>query len=354
MRAVNLAKYFGPVRAVSDVSFEVEAGEFLALVGPSGSGKSTILMMIAGFETPSAGEVWIGGSPVTHVPAYRRDVGMVFQKYALFPHMTVWDNIAYPLRMRRVSRSEIAQAVEAALMTIRLEKLGGRFPHQLSGGQQQRVALARAIVYGPRVLLMDEPLGALDRKLRGQMQMEIKHLQKQLGATVIYVTHDQEEALTMADRVGVMNEGRLEQIGPPEELYETPVSSFVADFIGETNIFLGHIAVVEGTRCSVTVGAGVTIRGCWTSASGAREGALVRVAVRPERVSLVQPGTGLGYVGEIEEIVYAGASVAYIVRLASGQAVMGRLLNSGDVRRWKAGDSVEVAWRIEDAKILHA
>ena len=220
LELVAVSKSFGAVLAVDDVSLSVASGEFLTLLGPSGSGKTTTLMMIAGFESATAGEILLGGRRLTHVPPYRRNLGMVFQHYALFPHMTVYDNLAFPLRTRGVTRAEADRRVEEALARVRLPGYGARFPAQLSGGQQQRVALARALVYGPPVLLMDEPLGALDKKLREQMQLEIKHIQRELRLTVIYVTHDQEEALTMSDRIAVMRQGRTVQLGPPEHLYE--------------------------------------------------------------------------------------------------------------------------------------
>ncbi|HEY8367855.1 MAG TPA: ABC transporter ATP-binding protein [Thermodesulfobacteriota bacterium] len=354
VRVVRLEKAYGPVRAVDGVSIDVRAGEFLALLGPSGSGKTTILMTIAGFEQPTAGAVYIGDRPVTHVPPNRRNVGMVFQKYALFPHMTVWDNIAFPLRMRKVPAREIAERVERALDLVRLAGYGSRKPGQLSGGQQQRVALARAIVYRPPVLLMDEPLGALDKKLREQMQLEVKHLQQSLGATVIYVTHDQDEALTMADRIAVLNEGRLEQIGPPEELYERPANSFVADFIGETNFLTGRVDTPTGGACTVLLDGGPVVSGIWAGPDAEPAiGTPVKVAVRPERIVLRRADERgpQGYAGVIEETVYAGNSLVCMVRLGPGLQVTARVPSGSGQRRWRVGDRVGAAWRVEDARV---
>ena len=236
----GLHKAFGDAVAVDGVELEVRRGEFLTLLGPSGSGKTTTLRMVAGFTTPSGGSIEIDGRDMTRVPPHRRDVGMVFQNYALFPHMTAAQNIAFPLQMRRQPRQEIDKRVASALGLVKLDKFGDRYPRQLSGGQQQRIALARAVVFEPRLLLMDEPLGALDRKLREALQLEILHVSRQLEATVLYVTHDQEEALVMSDRIAIFSAGRIEQLGSGEDLYERPASLFVADFIGESNILRGR------------------------------------------------------------------------------------------------------------------
>jgi spermidine/putrescine ABC transporter ATP-binding subunit len=258
----HLRKSYGSVLAVRDVTIEVSPGEFLALLGPSGSGKTTLLMAVAGFDFPDSGQIEIGGEDVTWAAPHKRDLGMVFQRYTLFPHMSVLDNIAFPLRMRKVARAEREDRARAALKTVRLEGYGDRMPAQLSGGQQQRVALARAIVYNPKVLLMDEPLSALDKKLREEMQVEIKHLQRELGITVIFVTHDQTEALTMADRIAVLNFGELQQMGSPKELYERPASAFVAGFIGETNFWTAHAKAdaAAGTEVEVDLEGGDSAR----------------------------------------------------------------------------------------------
>src|SRR4051794_16533896 len=236
LRLDRLNKRFGDFVAVDEISLEIAGGEFLTLLGPSGSGKTTTLMMIAGFTEPSSGHIRLGDRPIDALPSYRRGFGMVFQNYALFPHMTAAENIGFPLKMRGVSSNDRARRVAGALEMVRLPDFGARYPNQLSGGQQQRVALARALVYNPPVLLMDEPLGALDKKLREEMQLEIKRIQKELGITAIYVTHDQEEALVMSDRIAVMNHGEIEQVDGPSRIYEHPATRFVADFIGESNI----------------------------------------------------------------------------------------------------------------------
>ncbi len=353
VQVIDLAKYFGEVRAVDGVSLDVRAGEFLALLGPSGSGKTTILMSIAGFEQPTRGEILIGDKSVMNVPPHKRNLGMVFQRYALFPHMTVRDNIAYPLQMRGANAREIGLRVEAALELVRLSGYGARMPSQLSGGEQQRVALARAIVYRPSVLLMDEPLGALDKKLREQLQLEIKHLQQQLGATVIYVTHDQEEALTMADRIAVMHQGKLQQLGAPEELYEQPANSFVADFIGETNFLEGILLACHDRVCLIALEPDVTIQAALPQPENWREGTRVRVAIRPERIALYSPNGAeqKGYAAVVQETVYAGASTACIVQLAPSLLLTARVPSDSDHPRWRKGDAVRVIWKPNDARL---
>ena len=353
VRIADLSKHYGPVRAVAGVTLTVEAGEFLALLGPSGSGKTTILMTLAGFERPTTGDIYFGARVVTDLPPHRRDVGMVFQRYALFPHLTVADNIGFPLRRRLLPTAEVRARVVEALDTIGLAGYGTRMPHELSGGQQQRVALARAIVYRPSLLLMDEPLGALDKKLRGRMQLEIKQLQRSLGATVIYVTHDQDEALTMADRIAVLKDGRLIQVGEPDVLYEQPASSFVAEFVGETNIFRGTLACAAG-RWTVAVPGLAALEVAAPMRAGVAPGAEVCVAVRPERIALARPGLSAGgHAGVVHERVYAGASILYVVALASGRRIDVRL-PAGHRESFKRGDPVEATWRFTDAVVCAA
>ena len=316
----GVGKSFGKVAAVRDVSLDVRAGEFLSLLGPSGSGKTTLLMMIAGFEMPDGGTIRIGARDVTQVPPNKRDVGMVFQKYALFPHMTVADNIAFPLKMRKVARAEIARRAAEALALVRLDGYGARMPAQLSGGQQQRVAVARALVFEPPVLLMDEPLGALDKKLREQMQIEIKRIQEQLGVTVVYVTHDQEEAMTMSDRVAAMNEGGLAQIGTPGDLYLRPNSAFVADFIGKMNFVEAEYLGSDDAHAVVRLGERTTLhtpRGLNGSAALLAAGAPVRLAVRPERLRLAARGAGGdgAIPGTVEEAIFVGSFRVFLVGL---------------------------------------
>lgn len=307
----HLTKRFGDTLAVDDVNLEVQSGEFLALLGPSGSGKTTILMCVAGFDFPDAGSIRIGERDITWVPPHQRGLGMVFQRYTLFPHMSVLENIAFPLRMRKVPRLEREMRARAALETVRLGSLGDRRPSQLSGGQQQRVALARAIVYNPQVLLMDEPLSALDKNLREEMQIEIKHLQRELGVTVIFVTHDQAEALTMADRITILNHGQLQQIGTPRDLYETPQTEFVARFIGDTNFWPGVTcqAAVTGAKVTVELDGGVIAHA--TAAANIPIGTAIRLAVRPERITLD---------GDVEatmqEAIYTGNATTLAVSTA--------------------------------------
>lgn len=285
LRLEALARRFGSVTALTELTLDVERGEFLTILGPSGSGKTTTLNLIAGFDYPTEGEIYLDGQPVTWEPAYRRGIGMVFQNYALFPHMTVADNVAFPLRMRHVGTAEIRRRVSRALALVRLEELGGRYPRQLSGGQQQRVALARAIVYEPSVLLMDEPLGALDRKLRGEMQFEIKRLHHELGTTVVYVTHDQDEALSMSDRIAVLRQGRLEQHAAPRELYDRPATKFVAAFVGDANFLAATVVPDDDGMAALITGLDLRLRISGTQ--GLKLGQRVVVFFRPEHIRLV-------------------------------------------------------------------
>jgi spermidine/putrescine ABC transporter ATP-binding subunit len=349
----SIIKHYGSFTAVDGVSLSVGRGEFVALLGPSGSGKTTLLMMIAGFEQPDSGAVCIDGVDVSHRPPHRRDVGMVFQKYALFPHMTILDNVAFPLRMRGVPAGERRLKALDALQIVGLEGMEKRLPAQLSGGQQQRVALARAIVYRPPVLLMDEPLGALDKKLRERMQIEIKHLQESLGVTVIYVTHDQEEALTMADRIAVMNRGRLEQVGTPAELYERPANPFVAGFIGETNLLDGEL-LATGQEWELRLADGAVVRG--TPAAAARHGTVaggtvvgsrVRLAVRPERIQLA-PATAGGIdaavAATVADVIYAGPTLIYLLRADGLPEITVRVPVQSDAMKPARGEAVSLTW----------
>lgn len=326
VRIDGFTRRFGPVVAVDAVSLDIAAGEFLALLGPSGSGKSTILMGIAGFEYPDAGRVEIGGADCTALPANRRNLGMVFQKYTLFPHLSVLDNVAFPLKMRGMPRRERHRLAAQALETVRLGGYGARMPAQLSGGQQQRVALARAIVYNPPVLLMDEPLSALDRNLREEMQLEIKRLHAGLGMTMVFVTHDQGEALTMADRVAVLNEGRVQQIGTPRALYERPETLFVARFIGEMN-FLPCRLDAAADATAVVLGDGrrwALPRSALVGAPAA--GGPATLAIRPERLEVVAPADAPDTLpARVEDVVYAGAAQLVIARLPDGTEMRARL-----------------------------
>jgi ABC-type Fe3+/spermidine/putrescine transport system ATPase subunit len=321
MNAVEFAavsKHYGDVRAVDAVSLQVQQGEFATILGPSGSGKTTILSLIAGIASPTAGTIMIGGRDVTWAPAAARNVGLVFQSYALFPHMSVFDNVAFPLSVRRVPRNEIARRVDEALRRVRLEDLGSRRPSQLSGGQQQRVALARAIVFKPDILLLDEPLAALDRKLREEVRLELRRLQRSLGITTILVTHDQDEALSLSDRVIVLEGGRVQQIDTPENAYHRPRTRFVADFLGIANFFDGELAD-DGGRCCIRLDSGEAIACGPPPNIGTKR---VCGVLRPEQLSL---GNGVAAPGilkaRVSEAIFFGDSVRYVLTLDSGRTV---------------------------------
>lgn len=333
--------YDGGVKAVDAIDMEIREGEFFALLGPSGCGKTTTLRMIAGFETPTSGIIRVGGEDVTHVPPHKRDMGMVFQSYALFPHRTVRENVGFGLRMRGVDKATIARKVDRALEMVSLTAMGDRKPGQLSGGQQQRVALARAIVIEPRVLLCDEPLGALDKKLRQQMQFELKELQKSLGITTVFVTHDQEEALAMSDRIAVMNGGRVEQIGTPAEIYNLPQSRFTADFIGDTNLLSGRV-VTEAGQNLLRLGAGGAVP-VVPGMSGE-----LHLAVRPEHIEMNREGRGLK--GQIDESNFLGGAVLYRVSIGGGQHILARSTETGQIL--PKGTPVGLSWAPEKAVAL--
>jgi spermidine/putrescine ABC transporter ATP-binding subunit len=337
----GLVKRYGTTRALDGVSLAVAPGEFFTLLGPSGCGKTTTLRSVAGFVTPDEGQVAINGTVVTGVPPHRRQVGMVFQHYALFPHRTVAQNVGFGLRMQRVEKAEIGRRVQEALALVQLPGHGGRYPGQLSGGEQQRVALARALVTRPAVLLLDEPLGALDKKLRDHMKIELKRLQREVGITTIYVTHDQEEALTMSDRIAVMHRGRVEQVAAPRGLYETPATAFVAGFIGNINLLAGRAAGGNTVDCgSATLAA--------TGAAPA--GAAVAIALRPERVRLDPTGaTDTVLAMTVAHVVYQGETVRYILKSDAGLEL--QALELGEVR-FAAGARVRAGWAAADARII--
>ncbi len=335
----GVTKTFGSVVAVNDLTVEIPRGIFLSLLGPSGCGKTTTLRLIAGFEQPSEGDVFIRGQRVNLVPAYRRDFSMVFQNFALFPHMTVAHNVAFGLRMRRVPPRERAARVREALALVHLAGFEERYPRQLSGGQQQRVALARAIVVRPTVLLLDEPLGSLDKKLREEMQVELRQLQRTIGITAVFVTHDQEEALTLSDRVAIMNGGRIEQMGTPRELYERPATDFVANFLGVSNIFEGRvIARQEDGQACVAIGP-VRVSIGWEP--GLEVGAPVRLAVRPEKIRLGPPDEPGGLTGRLRHVVYLGATTHFYLEGPDGAPLVVHVQNvSPDTGLWAPGDQV--------------
>jgi len=368
----RVSKSFGDARAVDAVSFAVRPGEFFSLLGPSGCGKTTTLRLLAGFETPDpdGGQVCIDGEVVNLRRPYQRRVGMVFQSYALFPHLTVERNVAFGLEERRVPAAEIPGRVARALELVRLAPgtYARRRPHQLSGGQRQRVALARALVLEPAILLLDEPLGALDLQLRKEMQLELKTLNRQLGMTFIYVTHDQEEALAMSDRIAVMHAARIAQLGTPAEIYENPRTEFVAKFIGEVNLFGGAGgqggSETAGQRDSGADSLRTVVRADGTKllvpeTPAMQEGEQVRIAVRPEWLDLCAPGQvpagENGIAGTVRDVVYLGETMHVVVALGDGALVRVALRNEGQLLnplRWHRGDAVMVAWRPEDCQVL--
>ncbi|MEW6731403.1 MAG: ABC transporter ATP-binding protein [Acidobacteriota bacterium] len=314
----RVTKVFGKAKAVDDVSLQIARGKFLTLLGPSGCGKTTLLRMIAGFETPTEGKILLDGQDVTNIPPYKRNVHTVFQQYALFPHRTVSGNIAFGLERRGLAKAEIKKKIAEAIELVQLQGLEDRYPNQLSGGQQQRVAIARAVILEPRVLLLDEPLGALDLKLRKEMQIELKKLQRRLGISFIFVTHDQEEALTMSDRIAVMRQGHIEQIGSAQEIYEHPRTEFVADFIGVSNIISVEVVSTESGRTRLRIG---DTELSLTTTQTLPANGQIKIAVRPEKIRLSQTAQGLALAGIIEERVYLGDSTHWRIRLKDGSLI---------------------------------
>jgi spermidine/putrescine transport system ATP-binding protein len=353
----RVVKRHGHTLAVDHLSLDVHRGEFFSILGPSGSGKTTTLRLLAGFERPDEGEILIHGRSMQDVPPNLRPVNLVFQAYALFPHLTVFGNIAFGLEMRRVPRTEIRPRVEAALAMVRLAGKQDRLPAQLSGGEQQRVALARALVNRPAVVLLDEPLGALDQQLRQEMQVELKTIQEQVGITFIYVTHHQEEALTMSDRVAVMDRGRLLQVGSPREVYEAPASSFVAGFIGLSNSLSGRIEAVQGGRCVVRpVDIAATSPVLARSPAHARAGNPVIVVLRPERLRLTREASA-GFDNQVParvgKVLYNGSETQYLLQLSGDVTWKARVPNSGDAPKpFLPGEAVFVHWNADESAVL--
>ncbi|WFU14597.1 ABC transporter ATP-binding protein [Bradyrhizobium sp. CB3481] len=344
-------KSFGAVAAMKDVTLDVAPGEFLTLLGPSGSGKTTTMMAIAGFTDLEFGEIVIDGARVDRLPPNLRNIGVVFQHLALFPHMSVADNVAFPLKMRGMPAHQVRARVQRALDLVELSSLGARLPAQLSGGQQQRVAFARAVVFDPPVLLLDEPLGALDRKLRESMQAELKSLQKRLGVTTLMVTHDQGEALAISDRIAVMNHGQIEQIGSPEDLYEDPATLFVADFVGASNHIVGTVRSVSGDICTIITSGGVE---CVGQVRQVRDTSVVTMVVRPERVLLGQEALDAEnrHSGVIETVTYVGDTVRYSVRISASDVLLTNVQNARGRPRLSVGDAVTVGWNSEDSIVF--
>lgn len=346
----NVVKSFERNTVVKNISMDIKKGEFLTLLGPSGCGKTTTLRMIAGFEQPTDGDVLIDGKKVSGIPPHKRDVNTVFQSYALFPHMNVYDNVSFGLKMKKVGKEEIKRRVMEALQLVQLETFAERKPDQLSGGQKQRVAIARALVNSPKVLLLDEPLGALDLKLRKQMQVELKHLQQQLGITFIYVTHDQEEALTMSDRIAVMNNGIIEQLGTPDEIYERPASRFVADFIGETNLFEGTVMEINNSHAYLAF-SGHKIPVVQTAPLSLNH--QVAMAIRPERIKLhIEPNReSFAIPGKVVEHIYVGSIIKTVVSLPGENQVTVNTMPEV-AHSFAVGQDVFVSWEPDKAVVI--
>jgi len=344
--------YDGEILVVKDLNLDVPKGEFLTMLGPSGSGKTTVLMMLAGFETPTSGEIYLDGNPISSIPPNKRGIGMVFQNYALFPHMTVKENLSFPLEVRKIPKKELDEKVANALSMVELQDFGNRMPLQLSGGQQQRVALARALVFEPRLVLMDEPLGALDKNLREQMQYEIKHIHEKIGITVVYVTHDQSEALTMSNRIAVFNDGKIQQISTPDVLYEKPDNSFVAQFIGENNQLRGKVKSVNGKNCIVKTDSGDEIVSLKINVNNVGDTSLL--SLRPERVwvNSSQSDYENNFDAKVEELIYLGDHVRTRVKVCGNDQFIVKIPNSSDHSDLKEGASVKLSWKAEDTRAL--
>ena len=348
--------YDGETLVVKDLNLSMPKGEFLTMLGPSGSGKTTCLMMLAGFETATHGEILLDGRPINNIPPHKRGIGMVFQNYALFPHMTVAENLSFPLEVRGIGKSEREEKIKRALDMVQMGQFGGRRPAQLSGGQQQRIALSRALVFEPELVLMDEPLGALDKQLREHMQFEITRLAHELGITTVYVTHDQTEALTMSDRVAVFDDGRIQQLAPPDVLYEEPQNSFVAQFIGENNTLEGVVKEMKGSDlCVVQLDDGELIDAKPVNVSKAGE--RTRVSIRPERVEFnkerLQPGAHL-LKAEVLEFIYMGDIFRTRLRVAGNEEFVVKTRNAPDQVRLTPGQQIEIGWLPGDCRALDA
>ncbi len=343
--------YDGKVLVVKDLNLDIAEGEFITMLGPSGSGKTTCLMMLAGFETRTNGEIYLDGNPISNIPPHKRGIGMVFQNYALFPHMTVYENLAFPLRVRKIPKDEIDKKVDKALSMVSLAGYESRMPGQLSGGQQQRVAVARALVFDPAVVLMDEPLGALDKNLRESMQYEIKHIHESIGVTVVYVTHDQGEALTMSNRIAVFNDGKVQQLSSPDQLYESPVNSFVAKFIGENNTFAGEVIDVTNGKCKVKLISGGEIFANPITVKS--KGEKTTVSLRPER-ALINPDEKMdnSHKGKIEEVIYHGDHTRVRLNLLGNNEFILKVPNSSANLDIKLGNEINIGWNSTDARAL--
>jgi putative spermidine/putrescine transport system ATP-binding protein len=347
--------YDGETLVVKNLNVDIARGEFVTMLGPSGSGKTTCLMMLAGFEAATHGEIFLDSKPINNVAPHKRDIGMVFQNYALFPHMTVAENLSFPLKVRNTPDDEIKRRVDKVLDMVGLGAFHARRPAQLSGGQQQRVAVARALVFEPKLVLMDEPLGALDKQLREQMQFEIKHIHENLEVTVVYVTHDQSEALTMSNRIAVFNDGVIQQLAPPDELYERPANAFVAQFIGENNRLTGEVAAVNGSTCDVRAGTGAVIKALPVNIDGV--GTKTTLSLRPERVVIdPQPGSYPNvFEAQVEELIYLGDHIRTRVSLLGHDDFVIKIPNNQRAAKsLKMGSKIQVGWQSEDCRALDA
>lgn len=351
LKIEQVRKTYGSVVALEETSLEMSEGEFLTLLGPSGSGKSTLLLAIAGLNNPDSGKIWIDGKLATYLPPFQRDIGMVFQNYALFPHMTIAENIAFPLRMRGMASAQIKRKVAEVLEKVQLPHVAGRTPRELSGGQQQRIALARCFVYEPSIILMDEPLGALDKKLRDALQLEIKQLHEDLGITVLYVTHDQEEAMVMSDRICLMNNARIEQIGTPGELYHRPKTVFAADFLGESNFLDVSVTQLEGDRAWARTHSGAAVQALVRDTPAA--GAQAKVMVRPECIKILAAGQieDNVFTGTVTELIVAGGITKSFIDVA-GVALLKVTQLTGGPDALHKGQSVRLGWAADKAVLL--
>lgn len=353
VRFANVQKsYDGEILVVKDLNLDVERGEFLTMLGPSGSGKTTCLMMLAGFEPATHGEIFLDGQPINNVAPHKRGIGMVFQNYALFPHMSVAENLAFPLEVRSMNATERKQRIERALSMVQLDGFGHRRPAQLSGGQQQRVAVARALVFDPDLVLMDEPLGALDKNLREQMQYEIKHIHEQLGVTVVYVTHDQSEALTMSNRIAVFNDGIIQQLAPPADLYERPENAFVAQFIGENNRLQGVVEEINGDRCIVRVDDGSVVNALVVNIKNVGE--RCTLSLRPERV-FTNPQSGAVeniFQARVQELIYLGDHIRARMLVCGNDEFIVKVPNSADKSALQEGVEAPIGWLSADCRAL--
>jgi putative spermidine/putrescine transport system ATP-binding protein len=346
--------YDGETLVVKNLNLDVGRGEFVTILGPSGSGKTTCLMMLAGFETATHGEIILDGQPINNVAPHHRGIGMVFQNYALFPHMTVFDNLAFPLEVRKRPKPEIDEQVNKTLDMVRMGEFASRRPAQLSGGQQQRVAVARALVFEPKLVLMDEPLGALDKNLREEMQYEIKHIHESLGVTVVYVTHDQSEALTMSNRIAVMNDGIIQQVASPEELYERPENTFVSNFIGENNSLIGTVREMNGDLCTVEVGQAQMIQALSVNVEGI--GRASTLSLRPERVTVNPEAGSVPNIvdAKVEELIYLGDHIRTRASVCGHDDFIIKMPNSAGHTKLNPGDAIRVGWLAEDCRALDA